>query len=296
MKLKLGSIGYVPPPNHPKLGKCAQSFVLNMEKFKPTYSQLLYSDYIEYGFKPIANPEGIGGQDRNPKWAVNNAIFISGIRLAVIAGFTHIIYLEADCRVGTPGWDAVIFDEYFRLPFPAVAAGSLVSHGCVNGGQEFFRRFSDMIAMNRRDKSQHLIPIYGVPCPPEKQGQFPSSPSPNIIPPGDARTSFKPAVYPNGALGVYDVAWLAELFGIQRDGKFKDGYSTMDVVLGVAWDHLIGMKLYDRFGVDLFDVVAHMDSVYSGFGDRLDTEADRLKLLTDKRAVAVHQVKSGATI
>lgn len=296
MKLKLGSIGYVPPPEHPKLGKCAQSFVMNMEKFKPTYEVMLYSDYAPYQFRSIVNPEGIEARKTNPRWAVNNAIFISGIRMAIMAGFTHVIYLEADCRVGTPGWDAVIFDEYFRLPFPAVAAGSLVSHACVNGGQVFFRRFSDMIARNRRDKSQHLIPIYGVPCPPEKQGQFPEGASANIIPPGDPRVSFKPAVYPNGALGVYDLAWMAELFGIQKDGKFKAGYSTMDVALGVAWDHVIGMRLYDRFGADLFDVVAHMDSVYSGFGDRLDTEPERLRLLTDKRAVAVHQVKSGATV
>jgi hypothetical protein len=291
--MKIGIIGYVPPPTYPG----AQSFLANMQKFKSKHETFFYSDHVPYGFHYLRPPEGTSSHAirENQKWAINNAIFSAGIRLAVMCKFTHIIYMESDCRVWGDGWDDKIFTEYFDLPFPAIAAGSLVSHSCVNGGHVFYERFSDMIGRNRREKREHLIPIYGIPNPPP-EGKFPD-PSQNIIKPGQAVGNkeverFKPAVYPNGALGVYSVAWLAELFGIDGGtGKFKPEKSNMDIMLGWAWDHMIGIRLYDRFGPEIFDVVAHMNTVFSSFGNRLSTEASRLQLLRDGKAVAVHQVK-----
>lgn len=288
---KLGVVGYCPPPSFPG----ASAFLENFNLFRPAGEAVIYSDHAPYNFIPVLDPEKIEGKDKNPQWAVNNAIFAAGVCLAARTGLTHMIYIEADCRFGCKGWDSIIFDEYFRLPFPPIAAGSLVAHACVNGGRKFYDRFTDMIASNRHSKKAHPIPIYGVPVPDEKRSLFPDL-SPSVIEPGSKNDAFKPAVYPNGALGVYDVAWLCEIFGIGPDGKFKEGRHMMEIVLSVAWDHVIGRRLYDRFGADVFDVVAHLNSCYSGYGNRLNTESERLQMLRDGKCVGVHQVKSDATV
>lgn len=281
--MRVATVGYIPPPHF----KGAKSFLENYSRNKPASEVILYSDHNEYGFRGILNPENIAGRHDN-KWAMNNAIFCMGLRFALQAGVTHMLYVESDCRFGCPGWDAIIFEEYFNLKFPPVAAGSLVAHSCVNGGGAFYERFYDFIGRNRRS-GEFAIPIYGIPN--AVPNQFPAQ-SPNITPPGSPDKRFKPAVYPNGALGVYDTLWLAEIFGLKPDGTFKDGHSMMTVTSMLAWDHEIGMALYDRFGVQMFDVIAHMNSMFSSYGDRLTTEAERLQLLRDKKATAVHQVKS----
>lgn len=248
-------IGYVPPPKYPG----AQAFLSNITKFKSSCELFLYSDWKDYGFHPILNPEGIEGRADNPKWAVNNAIFIMGLRLAAMRGFTHILYVESDCRVGCQGWDGVVFDEYFKLPFPAIAAGSIVAHGCVNGGGSFYKRFLKFVVSNAGKR--HPTPIYGIATDPKFGNEH--------VPPGHPDDRFKPAVFPNGALGVYDMAWMCEIFHLKPDGTFKEGKNMVDAVLQPAWDVVIGRRLYDRFGADVFDVVAHLDSVYSGFGNQI---------------------------
>lgn len=291
---RLAAIAYVPPPRFTG----AEVFLENVRKFKPSTELFLYSDHDPYGVWPMANPEGLANI-REHKWGVNNAVFIMGIRLAVRQGFTHIIYLEADCRVGCVGWDGVVFEEYFKQKFPPVAAGSLVTHSCVSGGGEFYDRFSDMIGRNRLDKNSYSIPIYGIPVPDSRRNEWPAM-SETIIPPGYSKDPeikrYKPAVYPNGALGVYDVAWMCELFHINQEGQFKEGHHLVEIVEDVAWDHSLGWRLYDRFGADVFTVTAHLNSVYSRYGDRLDTEAQRLQWLREGKYCCVHQIKSPISI
>lgn len=289
MSLRVASIGYVPPPRFPN----AEVFLENLNKFKPTHELFLYSDHKDYNVHPLnCPPEEIvrgGILEKNPRWAINNVVFGAGIRLAAKCGFTHIIYLEIDCRVGCAGWDSIIFEEYFNLPFPAVAAGSLNAQAMVNGGGRYFEAFRRFYAEQVRTK-RHAIPIYGVPVPPEKAEEY--------VAPGDSDNRFKPTIYANGALGVYDVAWMCELFKLQGDGSFQDGHNIVnDFALMPAWDYRMGHLMYDRFGADIFDgPIAHLDSVYSGYANRLNTESERMRMLLDRKAVAVHQVKSNATL
>lgn len=286
--MKLAVVGYAPPPKF----KGATSFMENLRQNKTANELILFSDY-PYPERtiPVLNPENVTGRDRNPQWAVNNTIFVSALRIALMSGVSHMLYIESDCRFGCHGWDSLIFEEYFSLPFPPIAAGSLVSHACVNGGPAFYQRFHDMIAANRENKKEWLIPIYGVPVTKDKKSNWPPM-SAHIIDPGHKDDRFKPAVYPNGALGIYDVRWIAGLFGLLPDGTFQTTHSLIDISLSPAWDHLIGLRLYDKFGSDVFDVVAHMNGMFSSYGETMSTEAQRLEYLRTKRCVAVHQIKS----
>lgn len=292
MSIRLATVGYVPPKTFPG----AAVFFENVHKFKTSNDLFLYSDDHSYGVAKLATrPEELAGVQEYDKWGINNAIFITGVRLAIRQGYTHMIYIESDCRVGCPGWDGIVFEEFFSLKFPVICAGSIVTHQCINGGAQFYHRFETFIGDNRRNKKAHPIPIYGVSVPDSDRHKFPANGA-QIVPPGHPEQRYKPAVYPNGALGVYDLQWLGELFHIKPDGSFKDGHHLIEMIQEVAWDHALGRRLYDRFGSQVFDVVAHLDSVYSSYGNRLETEDERLQMVRSGRIVATHQVKSAIGI
>jgi hypothetical protein len=286
--MKLGIFGYCPPPHF----KGAKAFVDNIMKFRPKNELFLFSDHGDYQFHPCANPEEM--RHHNPRCGISNSLFILAIRYAIRREFTHMLYLEADCRVGVDGWDEAMFAEFFSFKFPKIAAGSLVSHSGTNGGFAYYKRWTEFMRENLAKK--HVIPVYGIPVMAGIAHREFGPEAGLIVKPGDARTKYKPVVYPNGALGIYDVNWMAELFGIKKDGTFKDNVHMIGHVQASAWDHMIGVHLYDRFGADALDMVGHMDSIWSSYGDSVSTEEERVKALRDGDCVAIHQTKSEVAI
>jgi hypothetical protein len=289
------TVGYIPPPSFTG----ASSFIENIQKNKISGDHFFMSDYVQYGF-PIENclrvsPEahdGIRGANNEGQRRVriSNLVFLICLSQAARRGYTHMLYVESDCRFKGNGWDQVMFEEYFNLPFPAIAAGSVVAHSMINGGGQFYRRFTEYF---RENSKGHLLPTFGIPTTTFMWREFMPG-QPNIVPPGDMREGFrnlKPSLYPNGAIAIYDVAWLCEIFHLKPDGTFKGDHHAVEIVQWPAWDHVIGMALYDRFGADVFEVVAHLQTAWSSYGDVLSTEEERLQMLRDRKVKGVHQVK-----
>lgn len=269
--MKLGIIGYVPPPNY--ANGVGNVFLENLKRNRPHAEMILYSDYHGYKsdwfkFIPLVtgpeifrnHPVNAGKQN---DFAMNNGIWVTGMFFASQCGFTHVIYLESDCRFGEPGWDIPMWEEFFGAGKPLVAAGSLVCWNPCIGGYEAVKRWQQLIASNSR--KNFPIPTYGY---------------------GSTFTG-KPSVFPNGALGIYDVNWIKQ---------FIDVTDTLAMVKSHAWDFMIGDKIWERFGVQSYDVVHHLNCIYSSYGEQVSTEAERLAMLKSKQAVAVHQIKSTATI
>lgn len=261
MNFKLGTIGYCPPPHFPG----ADAFLNNLQKYPPHNELLLYSDhpYPQCQVKLLGSPELIRGARTN-KWAINNAIFITGMKIARKHGFSHVIYLESDCRVGRMNWDQIIFNEFFNLGFPYIAAGTLVCWNPFNAGSEVARRWEALLQSKNRARN-FPIPTYGT------------------------RDTGDPRIFPNGALGVYDMAWIEILFDI---------YNTVDFAAGGAWDFQLGARIWHKFGADSFNMVGQLSSIYSGYGDSDDpktrgvtTLAERLEMLKSGEICCVHQVK-----
>lgn len=264
--IKLCSICYVPPPSFP--GSAA--FLQNIRAWKTAHDLILYSDH-DYGegFVRInASPEVIKGvlypDGRENTWAVNNLVWLTGLRILQKHGYTHFIYLESDCRVSGHGWDAKIFDDFFSvIPTPLVG-GTIVGYNINNRDITFSRLWNGFIA----DNELALFPITsfgGV----------------------GAAMSHEPAILANGALGVYDFDYVHRLFPM-------DGAADKLAAL-TAWDYHVGRELVREFGERVFQNIAHLDRVYSSYGNVQTTEEARLALLTDGAVVAVHQVKSDAT-
>lgn len=261
MTIRPGIIGYVPPPSFTG----AKSFLANLAMFKRTHELLLYSEhpYPECQVKLKGSPEWVEDA-KSHKFAISNALFITGMKIAVVHGLTHVIYLESDCRVGIDDWDSIMFEEFFGLPVPVVASGSLVCWNTSNAGLDVQRRWQELLMMNPR--RNFPIPTYGLPL---------------------RHAGGTPAIFPNGALGIYDLNWVTKLFDVNN---------TLECVKAHAWDFQLGEKIWNIFGVDSFDMVAHSNKIFSSYANEITTEQERLAMLRNKEVVAIHQVKSEITI
>lgn len=264
--MKLGILGYVPPP---KVGNPAL-FLANLEKNPPSgLSQvLLYSDHPWPGVIPLhGSPEMARQHAPKNVWAVNNMVFWTGVRIAQVHGLTHFIYLESDCRVGRPAWDEVMWDEFFAVPRPLAMGGTLACYNPCNAGLASAKRWEALVARNVR--KNFPVATYGWVSAKDKH---PSN------------------VFCNGALGVYSMAWIKELFKGELELTSKLASETF------AWDMMLGQRLWSVMGKESYDVVAHLDCIYSGFGEAMTTESERVLMLRDGKVVAIHQVKSSVVL
>lgn len=264
--MKIGTLAYIPPADF----GFPDVFLANLRKFKTRYDLLLYSARADIpGAIKIGSPDELKSSTfpngRPNPFAVNNAVFYTGMRIALKQGYTHVIYAEADCRVGRNEWDAVIFDEYFNLGRPTIAAGSLVAYNPCTWSAESARRWNELILHN--PKRNFPVATYGWQ--------------------GASGKPLETCLFPNGALGVYDTAWIAKLFDLTK--TIETAKNT------TAWDMHLGIKLWQRFQEMSYDLLGMLYSIYSGFGDVITCEEDRRELLTSGKCVAVHQIKSDWT-
>lgn len=279
--MKTCSVCYLPPKSVPG----ALAFWENLQKFPAKGDVILYSDSDYPGaVKLRGNPENFkhdkpegtfyeGANAGRPNvFAMHNAIFLTGVKIAREQGYTHMLYLEADCRVGRRHWDQVIFDEYFSLGRPTIVAGTLAIYNPTNWG------LATALAAQRLTSKlpKHGIPIGVYGWSPDRGGWGANEKAPCVV-------------FPNGALAIYDMAWLTKrLFTF-------DSLDPMSLSIqarqNTAFDLAIGQNLFTQFDVDAFEVVGQLESVYSGYGDVFTTPEIRRQLLLDGKVVAMHQEK-----
>lgn len=263
MAMKPGIVGYVPPPSWPS----AKAFLGNVQRFKTVAPIIIFSEYKYPGVTPIReSPEVIkGGKFVNGKanpFSVNNLIFFTACRIAAKSGFTHMFYLESDCRVYGDNWDQRIWDEAAALEGDWICAGTVVCYNPCNGGIGFARRWNDLIVETNQSRLFPL-PTYGFVHAGKPQGA---------------------SVFVNGALGLYSIEWMGKLFDLSSPMIVSQRCT--------AWDYEMGLRMFKRFGVVAFDMVRQINSIYSGYGDVMTSELERIMLLREGKLAAVHQVKS----
>jgi hypothetical protein len=266
--MKLCNLAYLPPPRLTG----AATFVDNLNACPSKYPLVSYSEHDWPGvFKLKGDPEDVKKNAvfpdgrRNP-YAINNVLWLTGLRIARERGFTHALYLEHDCRVGVKHWDERVYEEFFSIGRPLIAGGNLGTYNPCNAGPEAARRWADLVSKNTRKNVP--IPTYGWL---RADAQAPS------------------CVFPNGALAIYDIAWMSQLFE-NLENTLNVGSMTS------AFDMVLGVRVWDNFQEDSYEVFGHLNSVFSGYGDVLSTEAERLSWLREGKYVGVHQVKSNATL
>lgn len=284
--MKCATVGYLPPKTVPG----ALAFYENLQKFPARGDLLLYSDGDYPGaIKLRGSPEvfksakaagtfveGANAGKPNP-FAMHNILFLSGVKMAREQGYTHILYLEVDCRVGKAGWDEIIFDEYFSLGRPCIVAGTLAIYNPSNWGLE-----SALAAQRLTSRlPRHGIPVGVYGWSPDRGGWGANERAPTVV-------------FPNGALAVYDMHWLTtRLFSFGPDAE--NNLMAVQARQNTAYDLAIGQRLHKEFDVDAFEVIGQLESCYSGYGDVMTTPEIRRQLLIDGKIVAYHQEKTDYT-
>lgn len=266
MKLQLGILLYLPPP---RVG-CVSAFVEHIQAYKRATDLLVYSEHA-WPIPGIIMLKGNPEQFRYVKdsrgvpsnFACANVVFFAGLKIAKLHGYSHIMVIEPDVRVGKDHWDRDIWDEYFDLGFPCVAAGTLVTHNPCNHSPLATARWAELVKRNQR--KNFPIATYGWV--------------------GSAMRADS-MVFPNGALSVYDMTWMERFFGDLTNINYGD------VAAQTAWDFYVGQKIWSVFKEDSYLVTGHLTRTFSGYADIITTEEMRRNLLLSGEVVAVHQIKS----
>lgn len=267
--MKTAAAAYLPPKTFPG----ATAFHENLQKFPPAGELILFSDadwpnvvklkasidQFREGQPGCTFVEGQHASKVNP-FALHNTVFLAACKIAREMGVTHMLYVEADCRVGKIGWDKIIFEEYFNLGRPCIVAGTVSIYNPCNSTLKAALRARELLARPHR---------HGIPT--AAYGWFGAN---------DKKTF---CAFPNGALAVYDLTWMNQLWDLVEIG--------MAARQNTAFDMAIGAHLADKFGEEAFDVIGYLETVYSGFGDVLTSPDDRKRMLLDGTICAVHQIK-----
>lgn len=274
-------IGYVPPPTY----GFPAAFITNLQRFATKYPLVLFSDHadqyaaakVPLPMIPILNPEQQKGatykHGEKNGWSVNNIIFLTALRIAQRGGYSHILYLEEDCRVNQHNWDAVMFDEFVAKSGEQrdeCVGGSVVCFGPYNYTRLAAIKWEALVARNV--KRNFPIPTYGS---------------------GGSLEEFEPIVLVNGALGIYPMDLMEKLFDLNNTAA-----TAAEIT---AWDFAIGQRMWKIWKEATFDHVLLIESSFSTYGNRLTTELERQAMLTTgldigdgrvMKVVAAHQFKS----
>jgi hypothetical protein len=162
--MKICTIAYLPPPSF--RGADTAVFLENLKRFPTQHPLILFSDHqwpntdlIKLPSSPEVAKDFRDAKGASNPWAVNNLIFFTALRIALRNEFTHILYLEADCRVGKKAWDNIVFEEYFSHPNSLACGGTLVTYNPANSGAEGFKRWNNL--MERNTRRNFKVACYG---------------------------------------------------------------------------------------------------------------------------------------
>jgi hypothetical protein len=281
--MKPASVLYLPPPA--VAGKTnygdPDALVKNLRAFPPHYPVVFYSEvagwaekvkgigeFIHLPYDPMLVKKQAGAEKN--RFSVANYVFFTGLIVANVRGFSHVIMLEADCRVGAKDWDKTMFDEHFAAEasreLPIIMSGTVVCHNPCVAGLLAARRWANFC--EAENKKNPLVPVvtYGSKGASEK---------------GD------PCAFTNGALSIYNMDSMNSFWDL------KGNISELSVKSS-PWDVEVGIQAWNQSGMSVYDRIYNMKSIYSGFADVMTNEAQRMSWLKQGRIVAVHQIKSSA--
>lgn len=255
---KYGIIAYLPPP---MIGQ-PDVFLKHLEEYPPKNRLFILSDY-EW-------PKSFRIPDPTEKWKdsdrIASTVFIHALRFAERKGLTHFIYLESDCRMKGDEWDVKLFDEFVTGRNGFIAGGNLGVCSVNNGDREFRKHFEALAkkhgcndARHKSHKTAILTHKFSNPVP---------------IP------------FVNGAVGIYSVAQLRELF----DGETPE--SAVSTWFTVQ-DRGIAEKALKKFSpLETLNRFKHMPQVMATAGENIYPFTTRINALSRGNVICVHPIKN----
>jgi hypothetical protein len=252
--MKFGCITYVPSKfGHP------EAFLQNIRAYDPGAPLYVMSDGPYPDVIPCLNPEVVQKNARFRYWVANH-IFLQALLLAMKEGLDYFLHIESDSRVKGDGWARLLWDEFFSYP------------GAVYGGT---------ICAYNLNKSGHGIPTIITNF---AHDYFKASQTPMRVYGHWPGTHF----FANGSLSFYHTETCASIF---RPYGFEKDINAAAMV-NSPYDATAGRALSQKFGLDMLRYFAPSTLSYSGFGDKVYSENQRIEFLNSGQKVAVHPIKS----
>lgn len=250
-------------------------FVANLLRFAHRYPIILFTardDIPQSAGVTVIRIKDVGEQLPGAH-NVTNTIWLTALRIAFVHNaYTHMLYLEEDCRVGCDYWDEVVFNEFFaNAQFEDSIGGTPMCFGERGLNQIAQRQWQELLAQNIR--KNFPVPTYGA-----------------------GRSAHNPiettCITVCGALGIYPRELMLKLFDLRN---------TMQLAgtIGV-WDFELGRRMWNLWKVEAFKHVVYLKTVLSSFDLSLSTEDERIAMLTTGltideqtfKVVAIHKIKS----
>lgn len=248
-------LAYVPdiPRLHP------DAFLRNLNSYKTESEVILYSCSKRDGCELIPDPTPI--KSSKNRVAIHNLVFLAGLKIAEQRGVKRFIYLELDCRVGYDYWDKAMFDEVkdCRDMFMA-GTPARYNRDAMPGKQKFH---TDQYCALYEEATGFKVPVF---------------PSKVKRPLG--------CVFLMGAGSIMNTAVASDLFlGFEKDSISKASKTP-------AFDLFIGMRCVQLFGVNATMKLPFLMKSFSTYGNKVNTEKDRIEMVKSGKWALVHQIKS----
>ncbi len=198
--------------------------------------------------------------------------FMAFLRIVLQAkelGLDYFILVESDCRFSSHEWDLRMWEEFSKWPTKALFGGTPVCwHPWANGERDG-RSLIDYAYKYQR-ASGVCMAFEG-----EHSGPWGT------------------AIYPNGALAIYNVAECLEYFALAISHLESDLVIQGHVASSHhAFDLHIGRSLVKKYGVPgALRRLAFLPSVYSGCKNHHVSQEQRIEMINSKKKVAIHQIK-----
>lgn len=239
-----------------------EQFKRNVDNFKSTHPVIWFSDEPLDGMIKIADPSPI--KKSANRVGVNNLLFLEALKIAEREGIKRFCYLESDCRVCYDGWDGVLFEQAEKYP-DMFCAGTIA----VYNRHKFTPLQSKWVDAAIADYTSHT----GFKVPEFK--------SKSARPLG--------CLFIMGGGAVFSAPIMSELF---------QGYERMlydKAVSSAAFDLHIGLRCYQLFKERAVQKLPFLPACFSTYGNRINTEKDRIAMARSGKFAVVHQIKSSDT-
>jgi hypothetical protein len=252
--MRYAAICYVPP----KFGHPAE-FLQNIRAYDPGAPLYVMSDGPYPDVIPCLNPEVVQKNPRFRYWVANH-IFLQALLLAMEKQLDYFFFVESDSRVRGDGWLRLLFDEWFSYP-GTVVFGSPCAYNIAKSGHAIPTIITNY-AHDYYKASQTPMRVYG---------HWPGM-----------------HFFANGSLSGYHTKTCAE---IMRPLNFEKDINAA-AMINTPYDAHLGRSLSQRYGLEMLRVFAPSVLSYSGFGEKVYNENQRIEMLTSGSKIAIHPCKT----
>lgn len=254
--MNVATLAYV--PSHHRLNP--EAFLRNLNHWKNSHEVILYSDNPhDSSVLEIPSPDAIKASSN--RVAINNLLFLQAVKICEQRGIERFIYLESDCRVCRDGWDGDMFNEASRYP-DMFAAGTPAQYNRKKMPDSQKSAIDAAVSGYTRDTG-FSVPSF------DSRAERPLG-----------------CWFIMGGGAVYSTAIASDIF------LYYEKDLASKAVQDPAFDLKFGLRCYQLFREKAVNKLPWLKCVFSTYGNKINTEKERIEMAKSGRWATIHQIKS----